>query len=315
MKIAALTFAIILALLPNAASSQDASSPIKWKTIEAVEDGFSIEAPEAFRYVRDKSFNRFSEGRGEYLSDGLYLYAFVDRAKGGGQTEVVGNFVKAHRQTGNIESEGSQQITKYEFEGTDGYFHTIVMSRSETRTFAFHAVSRKPEDPSAARFISSIRFGAASNEVAETKEKEEQTTSDGDLVLDIQTATPKPGSGLGSGTGSGIGSASASGAVGSSKAQQVPSPRPEISPLKVLYKQKAQYTDFARFYNITGNVTLRVTFESDNTIGSITVIRTLPFGLTEQSIIAAKGMRFEAEIVGGQPRTTTRPVSFQFNIY
>ena len=37
MKIAALTFAIVLALLPNAAFSQDASSSIKWKTIEAVE--------------------------------------------------------------------------------------------------------------------------------------------------------------------------------------------------------------------------------------------------------------------------------------
>jgi hypothetical protein len=85
--------------------------------------------------------------------------------------------------------------------------------------------------------------------------------------------------------------------------------------LKIISKQKAQYTDLARFYNIMGTVNLRVTFMADNTIGAITTIKTLPFGLTDSAIAAARTMRFEAETANGQPQTTTRPVSFMFTIY
>jgi TonB family protein len=85
--------------------------------------------------------------------------------------------------------------------------------------------------------------------------------------------------------------------------------------LKITYKQKAQYTDAARTNGVQGTVTLRVTFLSSGGIGSITTIKGLPHGLTEQAIAAARAMRFEPEMIGGQARTTTRPVSFTFNIY
>ena len=86
-------------------------------------------------------------------------------------------------------------------------------------------------------------------------------------------------------------------------------------PLKILSKQKANYTDAARTNNVQGAVTLRVTFLASGGIGSITTIKGLPHGLTEQAIAAARAMRFEPEMVGGVPRTTTRPVTFTFNIY
>ncbi|MER3430211.1 MAG: hypothetical protein C4324_04050, partial [Blastocatellia bacterium] len=70
-----------------------------------------------------------------------------------------------------------------------------------------------------------------------------------------------------------------------------------------------------RTNNIQGSVTLRVTFLANGTIGPISVIKGLPYGLTEQAIAAAREIKFEPEMVNGVPRTTTRPVTYNFTIY
>lgn len=119
------------------------------------------------------------------------------------------------------------------------------------------------------------------------------------------------GSGYGGGNGNGIGDGSGDGTGGGA-----PPPVARVTqPLKILAKQKAQYTDQARVNNVQGTVTLRVTFLASGGIGSISTIKGLPYGLTEQAIAAARNIRFEPELVNGQPRTTSRPVSFTFNIY
>lgn len=135
------------------------------------------------------------------------------------------------------------------------------------------------------------------------------------------------GTGQGSGTGTGAGSGSGSGygggvgdgngdGRGSGTAGGPPPAAVGVSqPLKILSKAKAQYTDAARTNNVQGAVTLRVTFLASGGIGSITTIKGLPHGLTEQAIAAARAMRFEPEKVNGVARTTTRPVTFTFNIY
>ena len=299
---------VLLYIFAAGVQAQESPSPITWTRIDANEDGFSIEAPDSFKYVRDQALGRFDEGRGQYLSDGLYLYAFVNGPKNARQYEIVEKFVQANGQTGSFDKVGGQQITRYEFEGSDRYYHTVVLCKSETRSFAFHAVSRTPQDTSAIRFIKSIRFGAVSSDQpepeTETKlEAEKPESASNDLKLDSATAPSGPveragGTNPGSGYGPGSGS-----------------PKTGTSPLKILSKQKAQYTDLARFYNIMGTVNLRVTFMADNTIGALTTIKTLPFGLTDSAIAAARSMRFEAEIANGQPRASIRPVSFMFTIY
>lgn len=126
------------------------------------------------------------------------------------------------------------------------------------------------------------------------------------------------GTGAGSGSGSGYGSGSGSGnGDGDGRGGPPSAPRPAAvtQPLKITYKQKAAYTDAARTNGVQGTVTLRVTFLASGGIGSITTIKGLPHGLTEQAIAAARAMKFQPEMVGGQARTTTRPVTFSFNIY
>jgi len=108
--------------------------------------------------------------------------------------------------------------------------------------------------------------------------------------------------------------------AGSSHVEWPPAPGDDSNakltiPLKVLSKKKANYTDLARANGIEGSVTLRVTFLASGGIGSITTLKGLPFGLTEQAGEAARGIEFEPEKVNGVPRTTSRPVSYTFSLY
>src|SRR5262245_18463945 len=62
---------------------------------------------------------------------------------------------------------------------------------------------------------------------------------------------------------------------------------------KITYREKAKYTEEAR-YNIThGTVVLNVVFNSDGRITDIRVVRGLPDGLTEKAVESAVKVRFE----------------------
>lgn len=87
------------------------------------------------------------------------------------------------------------------------------------------------------------------------------------------------------------------------------------SKVKIIAKQRAQYTDAARTNNIQGTVTLKVTFTAGGTIGAISTVSGLPYGLTDQAIAAARNIRFEPAMKNGRPVTTSMTVSFSFTIY
>ena len=89
----------------------------------------------------------------------------------------------------------------------------------------------------------------------------------------------------------------------------------ESSSVKFLAKPRAQYTDDARANDVQGNVTLRVTFQSNGEVGNITVVEGLSYGLTEQAIAAARQIEFEPKVVNGEPVSVTMPVQYSFSIY
>lgn len=85
--------------------------------------------------------------------------------------------------------------------------------------------------------------------------------------------------------------------------------------LKILSRPRPGYTDTARNNNVQGTVTLRITFLASGQIGSVTPVKGLPHGLTEQAIAAAKRISFEPEKVDGISQTVTRNLDFSFSIY
>ena len=77
------------------------------------------------------------------------------------------------------------------------------------------------------------------------------------------------------------------------------SKNPTFKKLRILAKPDAGYTEEARRNNVSGQVVLRVLFAETGQINQISVVRGLPFGLTERAIAAARQIEFEpAELDG-----------------
>lgn len=79
-------------------------------------------------------------------------------------------------------------------------------------------------------------------------------------------------------------------------------------------KPRSNYTNLARFWNIEGNVALRVTFSANGEIGAISVVESLPYGLTEEAIIAARSMSFVPAVRNGVPYSVVKMVIYEFSI-
>lgn len=126
------------------------------------------------------------------------------------------------------------------------------------------------------------------------------------------------GSGTGSGSGGGLGSGNGNGTGGGDDNDGGPPPmvpRGVTQGLKILSKPRPGYTDAARTANVQGTVILRVTFLASGQIGSVSVVKGLPNGLSEQAIAAAKRIAFEPAKTNGQGQTVTKQIEYSFSIY
>lgn len=88
-----------------------------------------------------------------------------------------------------------------------------------------------------------------------------------------------------------------------------------LSKVFVVHRPQPRYTDAARQNNVQGTVTLRVTFMANGGIGSVSPVSGLPFGLTEQAIIAAKKLVFLPAKRNNTTVSTIMTVSYSFTIY
>jgi TonB family protein len=84
---------------------------------------------------------------------------------------------------------------------------------------------------------------------------------------------------------------------------------------KILYREKARYTEPARRAGIVGVVVMSVVFGADGNIGNIRIIRGLPYGLIDQAKTAAKNIRFEPAYKNGEPVSVNGNLEFTFNLY
>ncbi len=89
----------------------------------------------------------------------------------------------------------------------------------------------------------------------------------------------------------------------------------EIAPLRLILKPRANYTDAARQTQVQGTVTLRVMFLGSGGIGSISPVNALPYGLTEQSIAAARKIVFIPAKKNRVRISVAKLVQYSFAIY
>jgi TonB family protein len=84
---------------------------------------------------------------------------------------------------------------------------------------------------------------------------------------------------------------------------------------RILFKERAAYTEEARQKGVRGVVILSLVFGADGHIYNIQVMRGLPQGLTETAIEAAKKIKFRPAIKNGTPVNVRMQVVYEFNLF
>jgi len=85
--------------------------------------------------------------------------------------------------------------------------------------------------------------------------------------------------------------------------------------LQILKRHDAKYTDEARELGVSGSVTLLVAFTADGRVEVVKIMKSLPYGMTEQAIKAISQTKFRPATVCGQPIITFKVIESKFNTY
>lgn len=84
---------------------------------------------------------------------------------------------------------------------------------------------------------------------------------------------------------------------------------------RLLSKPEPKYTEEARRNQVTGTVMLRAIFASSGEVVQIRALSSLPYGLTERAIAAAREIKFVPAQKGGRPVSVFMQLEYNFNLY
>jgi hypothetical protein len=277
--------------------------PENWSNFAPEDEEFSIDAPITLYHplfpVSDK---KQPSRRYQNSLNGTYFFIFSDQTAKQYNLEWIAEYIKQYKTaiTKGTLGEYETNLIKYSDEGD--FYYTILTIKGKNRAYAFQTVSTTPGDPSVERFFNSLQFNgrSADKKLIDPKPEKGVTVA---VPLVAPEVKPNPVK-----TVSGDGRRS-----DNPEAAQTPNNLPTA--LKIISKPRAQYTDAARFYAMEGKSILRVTFLANRSIGSISVVKKLPFGLTEQAVTAARSMTFEPATKNGVAITMTKPIEYSFTIY
>ncbi|HEV7682343.1 MAG TPA: TonB family protein [Pyrinomonadaceae bacterium] len=93
------------------------------------------------------------------------------------------------------------------------------------------------------------------------------------------------------------------------------SPKEVTQKARVLSKPEPQYTEEARKNQVTGTVILRAVFSSSGQVTNISARASLPYGLTERAIAAARQIKFTPATKDGHPVSMYIQLEYNFNLY
>ena len=164
-------------------------------------------------------------------------------------------------------------------------------------------------------FILTLVFGAVS--VSTLNNENLPSKNQKSLILHNKITYPEQGTGIGGGKNLEINCFPCKDGRFDAAINNKPSKRvgSKTDKLKILSKPLAKYTDAARQNQVEGKVLLRIVFLANGKIGSISPISSLPDGLTEQAIAAARYIEFKPAIRNGRAISISKTVEYNFTIY
>lgn len=306
MKKMLVLFSLISLLSAIAASQTAPRKNINWQTFAPDNEEFSVETPFPLTFDNLGTKKKNAGRRYSNHSENTYIFIFSDSEKEHFQTDFVSNFIRRFQsKTGNAQI-GNFQGVRYNFTDADDFYYSVLIISGENRFYVFQTVSETENNPLTEKFFASIQLNSRSSQNNPPENDSEEPNEPEKTITDES----QTGQGSGRGSGSGDGGIN-NDAIKSTAEHSVV----KDAPLNILSKPKANYTDAARFYQISGNVRIRMTFLAGGEIGAVTPITKLPFGLTTQAINAARQMRFEPAVKNGQPYSVTKLVEYVFTIY
>ncbi len=117
------------------------------------------------------------------------------------------------------------------------------------------------------------------------------------------------GTGLGQGQGSGIGPGEGGGAGGGPYRAGS-----GIAPPRLLREVKPDYSEEARRKGLAGEVVMEIVVRQDGSVGDVTVLRGLGYGLDQRAIDAIRQWRFAPAHRYGQPVDVIVEASVEFRL-
>jgi TonB family protein len=84
---------------------------------------------------------------------------------------------------------------------------------------------------------------------------------------------------------------------------------------RILSRPEPQYTEEARKNQVSGTVVLRAVFSSSGQVTNIRAVSSLPYGLTERAIAAAREIRFSPAMKDGRAVSQYIQIEYNFNLY
>ena len=308
---------IIIACIAATVMAQTTDSAI-WKTFTSDRGtDFTVEVPENFgSLLTDSTENKPELARVYNANSGSTRFFIIsEQTPNNNVSEVILQYIKANLKSPENKADENFYGRVIEFADEEGFYQRVMFVKGAENSYVFHTLGAKKEDAKADKFFDSIKFSKQFSDV-----KIQSSKKPGNQKVNIGSGSGSgSGQGVGSGSGRGTGQGGGSG-VGSGQGNgigsgAVTSPVPENTPLQIISKPSPRYTDIARIYDISGEVNARVTFLANGEIGSVTPVKSLPFGLTLQAVAAAKQMKFSPPTRNGVPYAVTKTVVFSFQIY
>ena len=92
-------------------------------------------------------------------------------------------------------------------------------------------------------------------------------------------------------------------------------PDPTVTPVKILNKPRAPYTDNARAAGKSGTVRLAILLGANGKIHHILKLKGIGYGLDEQALKAARQITFEPKMKEGKPVSSILILEYSFSVY
>jgi TonB family protein len=92
-------------------------------------------------------------------------------------------------------------------------------------------------------------------------------------------------------------------------------PDANVTPLTILSKPRASYTDRARSEQVQGKILVAVLFGADGKIDGVMLLSRLGYGLDQNALRAARSITFKPKEVNGKPVSVVKLVEYGFSIY